>query len=72
MDSLTQEALSHQHYGLWCVPLAGGTAAVFTHPNGTLLRICPWADVPSTPIQARWPVYTTPLSTLDLGGIDDL
>lgn len=57
MDPLRQEALSHQHYGYWCVPLAGGAIAVFSHPNGRLLDICPsWEMVKTVPLPPR-PVY---------------
>lgn len=59
MDANHQEALSHQHYGYWCVPLSGGAIAVFSHPNGKLLKVCAdWQSVlrvplPATPEQQR-------------------
>lgn len=73
MNADQQEALSHQHYGYWCVPLASGAIAVFNHPNGKLLAITParWEEVLKVPIAAR-PVYTTLTSNLNLGDINDL
>lgn len=69
MDPNQQEALSHQHYGYWCVPLAAGIA-VFNHPNGKLLAICgSWNDVLK--------VQMAPRSSYDriglkIGDLDDL
>jgi len=53
MTQEQQEALSHQHYGHWVVPLESGRVAVFSHPNGKLLSICEWSEVKSVPIKAR-------------------
>lgn len=65
MDQLTQEALSHQHYGYWCVPLASGIA-VFSHPNGRLLAFCAtWADVLKVPLPPR-PQYSANGGMLDI------
>lgn len=69
MDSEIQAALSAQHYGYWCVPLASGSIAVFSHPNGKLLDICArWEDVVRVPMAPK-PVYEQPLT---IGYIDDL
>lgn len=66
-----QEALSHQHYGYWCVPLTSGSIAVFNHPNGKLLAIAHrWEDVLRTEMAPR-PVYQ-PEPKLNLGDINDL
>lgn len=71
MDSNEQEALSHQHYGLWVVPLASGAIAVFSHPNGKLLDICPnWSAVLRVPLPEK-PTYRK--LTMETGvSIDDL
>ena len=53
MTSDEQEALSHQHYGLWCVPLASGAVAVFSHPAGRLLEITRWEEVKHLPLPAK-------------------
>lgn len=43
MDPDTQEALSHQHsHGVWVVALENGKLAIFSHPNGKLVRILPF------------------------------
>jgi hypothetical protein len=70
MDANQQEALSHQHYGYWCVPLAGGCIAVFNHPNGNLLEICVnWDHVLEVPL----PKKPTHKLTMETGvSIDDL
>ena len=56
MSSDEQEALSHQHYGLWIVPLAGGSVAVFNHPAGRLLAITEWSKVKDIPLPSP-PTY---------------
>jgi hypothetical protein len=72
MTSEEQEALSHQHYGYWTVPLASGSIAVFTHPNGKLLAIVhSWNEVLKQ-LMASKPVYQRKL-TMETGvNLDDL
>lgn len=73
MTADEQEALSHQHYGYWCVPTTAGIA-VFNHPSGKLLAIVSrWEEVLKVPMALK-PDYTTttPTSNLDLGDINDL
>lgn len=56
MDTETQEALSHQHsHGLWVVPLASGSFALFTHPNGHFIGIAAhaWQITEESCAQAR-------------------
>ena len=60
-----QEALSHQHYGWWVVPLASGLVAVFTHPNGKLLSICRWIEVKNVSLPPV-PVYRAAQAPLTL------
>jgi hypothetical protein len=73
MTNDEQEGLSHQHYGYWCVPLASGAIAVFSHPNGKLLTIArSWPEVLTTPLPSP-PVYRPRKLTMEIGvNLDDL
>ena len=63
-----QEALSHKHTGLWCVPLASGRIAVFDHPMRPLRAICErWRDVVSLQKELQ---AAAKAQQLDMEGID--